>query len=84
MSGVNDRVEADREVRGAFLVRTGKTQQSWVDPDDPHTRWPRAEDDGTVGDRADGSSGCLGDLPGDAGPAPQRGQETRKDPGVSP
>ena len=35
MSGVNDRVEADREVRGAFLVRTGKTQQSWVDPDDP-------------------------------------------------
>ncbi|MEZ5201785.1 MAG: hypothetical protein R2742_10925 [Micropruina glycogenica] len=35
MSGVNDRVEADREVRGAFLVCTGKTQQSWVDPDDP-------------------------------------------------
>lgn len=35
MTGVNDRVEADREVRGAFLVRTGKTQQSWVDPDDP-------------------------------------------------
>ena len=29
------RVEADREVRGAFLVRTGSTQQSWVDPDDP-------------------------------------------------
>ncbi|MFT4217154.1 MAG: fused MFS/spermidine synthase [Micropruina sp.] len=30
-----DRVEADREVRGAFLVRTGATQQSWVDPGDP-------------------------------------------------
>jgi spermidine synthase len=30
-----DRVQADREVRGAFLVRTGSTQQSWVDPDDP-------------------------------------------------
>lgn len=29
------RVEPDREVRGAFLVRTGATQQSWVDPDDP-------------------------------------------------
>lgn len=29
------RVEPDREVRGAFLVRTGSTQQSWVDPDDP-------------------------------------------------
>jgi spermidine synthase len=28
-------VEPDREVRGAFLVRTGSTQQSWVDPDDP-------------------------------------------------
>lgn len=32
---MNDRVEPDREVRGAFLVRTGSTQQSWVDPDDP-------------------------------------------------
>lgn len=29
------RVEADREVRGAFLVRSGSTQQSWVDPGDP-------------------------------------------------
>ncbi|NMD45200.1 MAG: spermidine synthase, partial [Propionibacterium sp.] len=29
------RVEPDREVRGAFLVRSGSTQQSWVDPDDP-------------------------------------------------
>ncbi|MFT3970619.1 MAG: fused MFS/spermidine synthase [Micropruina sp.] len=29
------RVEPDREVRGAFLVHTGGTQQSWVDPDDP-------------------------------------------------
>lgn len=29
------RVEPDREVRGAFLVRSGATQQSWVDPDDP-------------------------------------------------
>lgn len=29
------RVEPDREVRGAFLVRTGASQQSWVDPDDP-------------------------------------------------
>jgi len=29
------RVEPDREVRGAFLVRTGTSQQSWVDPDDP-------------------------------------------------
>ena len=32
---VSERVEPDREVRGAFLVRTGSTQQSWVDPDDP-------------------------------------------------
>lgn len=32
---MNDRVEPDREVRGAFVVRTGATQQSWVDPDDP-------------------------------------------------
>lgn len=32
MSG---RVEPDREVPGAFLVRSGSTQQSWVDPDDP-------------------------------------------------
>ena len=29
------RVEPDREVRGAFLVRTGASQQPWVDPDDP-------------------------------------------------
>lgn len=29
------RVEPDREVRGAFLVRSGSTQQSWVDPGDP-------------------------------------------------
>lgn len=29
------RLEPDREVRGAFLVRSGSTQQSWVDPDDP-------------------------------------------------
>lgn len=29
------RVEPDREVRGAFLVRAGSSQQSWVDPDDP-------------------------------------------------
>lgn len=32
---MTSRVEPDREVRGAFLVRTGTTQQSWVDPDDP-------------------------------------------------
>ena len=32
---MNGRIEPDREVRGAFLVRTGSTQQSWVDPDDP-------------------------------------------------
>ncbi len=32
---MSERVEPDREVRGAFLVRTGPTQQSWVDPDDP-------------------------------------------------
>lgn len=32
---MTDRVEADRGVRGAFLVRTGATQQSWVDPADP-------------------------------------------------
>ncbi|MFT4295033.1 MAG: fused MFS/spermidine synthase [Micropruina sp.] len=32
---MTSRVEADREVRGAFLVRTGSSQQSWVDPDDP-------------------------------------------------
>lgn len=32
---MNERVQPDREVRGAFLVRTGNTQQSWVDPDDP-------------------------------------------------
>lgn len=32
---MNGRVEPDREVRGAFLVRAGSTQQSWVDPDDP-------------------------------------------------
>ena len=32
---MNGRVEPDREVRGAFLVRTGNTQQSWVDPEDP-------------------------------------------------
>lgn len=32
---MNGRVEPDRDVRGAFLVKTGSSQQSWVDPDDP-------------------------------------------------
>ncbi|MFT3860734.1 spermidine synthase [Micropruina sp.] len=32
---MNDRVQPDREVRGAYLVCSGRTQQSWVDPDDP-------------------------------------------------